>query len=46
LGQDVADQFAATGYIAVESNLLSGMGPDGKALKGFQSNDAMQEIMP
>jgi carboxymethylenebutenolidase len=28
--QDVADQFAAAGYIAVAPDLLSGMAPDGK----------------
>jgi carboxymethylenebutenolidase len=43
--QDVADQFAAAGYIAVAPDLLSGMGPDGKGTKGFQSNDVMPAIM-
>ena len=42
--QDVADQFAAAGYIAVAPDLLSGMGPDGKGTKGFQSNEVMQAI--
>jgi carboxymethylenebutenolidase len=43
--QDVADQFAAAGYIAVAPDLLSGMAPEGKGTKGFQSNDVMQAIM-
>jgi carboxymethylenebutenolidase len=42
--QDVADQFAAAGYIAVAPDLLSGMAPDGKGTKGFQSNEVMQAI--
>jgi len=42
--QDVADQFAAAGYIAVAPDLLSGMAPDGKGTKGFPSNDVMQAI--
>lgn len=42
--QDVADQFAAAGYIAVAPDLLSGMGPNGKGTKGFQSNEVMQAI--
>src|SRR5580700_11796330 len=42
--QDVADQFAAAGYIAVAPDLLSGMGPDGKGTKGFPSNEVMQAI--
>jgi carboxymethylenebutenolidase len=42
--QDVADQFAAAGYIAVAPDLLSGMGPDGKGTKGFQSNEVMPAI--
>jgi carboxymethylenebutenolidase len=42
--QDAADQFAAAGYIAVAPDLLSGMAPDGKGTKGFQSNEVMQAI--
>jgi len=43
--QEVADEFAAAGYIAVAPDLLSGMAPDGKGTKGFQSNDVMPAIM-
>src|SRR5271165_36012 len=42
--QDVADEFAAAGYIAVAPDLLSGMGPNGKGTKGFRSNEVMQAI--
>jgi carboxymethylenebutenolidase len=42
--QEVADEFAAAGYIAVAPDLLSGMAPDGKGTKGFQSNEVMQAI--
>ncbi len=42
--QEVADEFAAAGYIAIAPDLLSGMGPGGKGTKGFQSNDVMQAI--
>ena len=34
--QDVADQFAAAGYIAVAPDLLSGMAPDGGRTTGFK----------
>jgi carboxymethylenebutenolidase len=43
--QDVADQFAAAGYIAVAPDLLSGMAPDGKGTKGLQPNEVGQAIM-
>src|SRR5579864_146461 len=33
--QDVADQFAAAGYIALAPDLLSGMAPGGKGTSGF-----------
>ena len=33
--QEVADEFAAAGYIAVAPDLLSGMGPDGKGSSSF-----------
>ena len=33
--QDVADQFAAAGYIAIAPDLLSGMAPGGKGTSGF-----------
>jgi len=42
--QEVADEFAAAGYIAVAPDLLSGMGPDGKGTKGFQASDVMAAI--
>ncbi|MGD0365289.1 MAG: dienelactone hydrolase family protein [Bryobacteraceae bacterium] len=42
--QEVADEFAAAGYIAVAPDLLSGMAPDGKGTAGFKSNDVMQAI--
>src|ERR1700732_4208268 len=35
LVQDVADQFAAAGYIAVAPDLLSGMAPNGKGTSGL-----------
>lgn len=38
--QDVADQFAAAGYIALAPDLLSGMAPGGKGTSGF-STDAI-----
>jgi len=33
--EDVADQFAAAGYIAVAPDLLSGMAPNGKGTRDF-----------
>ncbi|MGO4881558.1 MAG: dienelactone hydrolase family protein [Bryobacteraceae bacterium] len=42
--QEVADEFAAAGYIAVAPDLLSGMAPDGKGTSGFKSNEVMQAI--
>jgi len=42
--QEVADEFAAAGYIALAPDLLSGMAPDGKGTKGFKSNEVMQAI--
>ena len=42
--QEVADEFAAAGYIAVAPDLLSGMGPGGKGTSGFKSNEVMQAI--
>ena len=42
--QEVADEFAAAGYIAVAPDLLSGMAPGGKGTNGFQSNEVMQAI--
>jgi len=37
--EDVADQFAAAGYIAVAPDLLSGMSPNGKGTRDFASRD-------
>ena len=42
--EDVADQFAAAGYIAVAPDLLSGMSPNGKGTRDFQSRDVGQAI--
>jgi carboxymethylenebutenolidase len=42
--QDVADQFAAAGYIAVAPDLLSGMAPDGGRTTGFKPSEVMQAI--
>lgn len=42
--QDVADQFAALGYIAVAPDLLSGMAPNGGRTPDFKSNEVMAAI--
>lgn len=42
--QDLADQVAAAGYIAVAPDLLSGMGPGGGGTKKFASGDVGQAI--
>src|SRR5271157_1164710 len=42
--QEVADEFAAAGYIAVAPDLLSGMGPNGGRTTSFKSNEVMQAI--
>ena len=42
--QDVADQFAAAGYIAVAPDLLSGMAPGGKGTSGFKSDEVGKAI--
>src|SRR5579863_1355963 len=39
--QDLADQVAAAGYIAVAPDLLSGMGPDGGRSTAFPSGQGM-----
>ena len=36
--QDLADQVAAAGYIAVAPDLLSGMGPNGGRSTSFTQN--------
>jgi carboxymethylenebutenolidase len=42
--QEVADEFAAAGYIAVAPDLLSGMGPDGKGSSSFAQGDATKAV--
>jgi len=42
--QDVADQVAAAGYIAVAPDLLSGMGPQGGGSDKFTQNDSIKAI--
>jgi carboxymethylenebutenolidase len=42
--QDVADQFAAAGYIAIAPDLLSGMAPNGKGTQGFPSGDVVRAV--
>ncbi len=42
--QEVADEFAAAGYIAVAPDLLSGMGANGGRTTSFKSNDVMAAI--
>jgi len=42
--QEVADEFAAAGYIAVAPDLLSGMGANGGRTTSFKPNDVMQAI--
>jgi carboxymethylenebutenolidase len=42
--QDVADQVAAAGYIAVEPDLLSGMGPQGGGTASFPEGGATQAV--
>lgn len=42
--QDVADQVAAAGYIAVAPDLLSGMGPQGGGSEKFSQSDAIKAV--
>jgi carboxymethylenebutenolidase len=42
--QDLADQVAAAGYIAVAPDLLSGMGPQGGGTDKFSQDDAIKAI--
>lgn len=42
--QDVADQVAAAGYIAVAPDLLSGMGPQGGGSDKFSQSDAIKAV--
>lgn len=42
--QEVADEFAAAGYIAVAPDLLSGMGTDGGRTSSFDQNGAVEAV--
>ncbi len=42
--QDVADQVAAAGYIAIAPDLLSGMGPQGGGTSKFAEGDAIKAV--
>jgi len=42
--QEVADEFAAAGYIAVAPDLLSGMGPNGGRTNSFSQSDATEVV--
>jgi len=42
--QEVADEFAAAGYIAVAPDLLSGMAPNGGRTPDFKEGTAMQAV--
>lgn len=42
--QDLADQVAGAGYIAVAPNLLSGMGPNGGRSSDFAGDKAMEAV--
>src|SRR5277367_2259893 len=42
--EDVADQFAAAGYVAVAPDLLSGMAPGGGRTKDFAAGRVMEAI--
>jgi len=43
--QDLADQVAAAGYIAVAPDLLSGMGPNGGRTSDFATDKVMEAVM-
>lgn len=42
--QDVADEFAAAGYIAVAPDLLSGMGPNGGRASSFEPSEGTEAV--
>ncbi len=42
--QEVADEFAAAGYIAVAPDLLSGMGPNGGRTTSFSQSQATEAV--
>jgi carboxymethylenebutenolidase len=42
--QEVADEFASAGYIAIAPDLLSGMGPGGKGTTSMQQNEVTKAV--
>src|SRR6266481_5934715 len=42
--QEVTDEFAAAGYIAIAPDLLSGAAPGGKGTSGFKSDEVGKAI--
>lgn len=42
--QELADEVAAAGYIAVAPDLLSGMGPNGGRTNSFEANAVMEAV--
>lgn len=42
--QEVADEFAEQGYVAVEPDLLSGMGPNGGRTTSFSQQQAIETV--
>jgi carboxymethylenebutenolidase len=42
--QEVTDEFAAGGYIAIAPDLLSGMGPNGGRTSSFSQTDATEAV--
>jgi carboxymethylenebutenolidase len=42
--QEVADEFAAAGYVAIAPDLLSGMGQNGAGSKSFSQDDAIAAV--
>ncbi len=42
--QEVADELAAAGYIAIAPDLLSGMGQNGAGSKSFSQNEAIEAV--
>jgi carboxymethylenebutenolidase len=42
--QEVADEFAAAGYIAVAPDLLSGMGPNGGRSTSLNQSEAIEKV--
>jgi carboxymethylenebutenolidase len=42
--QDLTDQLAEAGYIAIAPDLLSGMGPNGGRTTAFQESEVMQAV--